>query len=333
MLITGEAIGGGMYKSPIFSEYFHNMKIVVADIETTGLSPKNSIVMLCGAVAEHRGGRRAGQIFAANASEEKELLEIYSDWLSKFDAVITYNGQSFDLPFIKKRMYYHGMNTSKLDRLYSMDLYRIVKYYSFLPDILPDLKQKSVESYLGDSNERTDKIDGAENIRLYDIYQKAKGEERENALSEILLHNRDDIVRLSDILRILQNLDLHEIMYGEGFPVKIDEMLLNVGKTKIRSNRILVSGSIYGIKNSLHLFDDGMELDIDAKRHSFSMKLECRVSEGIVFADAESWKMDPSTFDKTDGWGSGYLVLRDAKGIRHHESNLLIKALLTSLLG
>ena len=332
MLITKETVGGAIYNSTIFSEYFHDMKILVTDIETTGLSPKNSIVMLCGVLTDYGGERRAGQIFAAGTAEEKELLERYSEWLSKFDAVITYNGQNFDLPFIKKRMQKHGISTANLDRMYSLDLYRVVRYYSFLPDILPDLKQKSVEIYLGDSDERTDKIDGAENIRLYDIYQNAKGFEKENALSQILLHNRDDIVRLSDILRIIQSLNFHEIMHGEGFPVKINGMMLHTGKTQIKSNRLIVKGSVYGAEKSLHFFDEGIEFNIDARKHSFNINLECKSTEGIVFADAELLKIEPSIFDNTDGWGSGYIVIKDDGGVRYHEVNLLIRELLMMLL-
>lgn len=333
MLITREDIQGKMYSSPILSEYFEDLSMVVADIETTGLSPKNSIVMLGGVVAERDANRRAAQIFAASEEEEKELLERYIKWLSHFDIVITYNGQSFDLPFIRKRLIHHGLNTFELDRLYSLDLYRVVKYHSFLPELLTDLKQKSVEIYLGDSSARTDKIGGAENIKLYDSYKHSSGAEQENALSQILLHNRDDIVRLSDMLRLLQNLDFHEIMHGEGFPLRIGDVLLHVEKPKLKSGLMFVGGKIYGATKDIHIFLESIEFKLDIQKRSFELKVELKELESLALADTEALEFEPRMFDNTGGWASGYLVLKDDDGIRYQEVNLIIRLILQRIFG
>ena len=41
-----ERLKGPLFDSPIFSEYFSGMNMIVADIETTGLSPARSAVIL-----------------------------------------------------------------------------------------------------------------------------------------------------------------------------------------------------------------------------------------------------------------------------------------------
>ena len=75
-----------------------------------------------------------------------------------------------------------------------------------------------MEVYLGDAADRKDKIDGAKSVELYYEYGRSSGGERESLRNVILLHNRDDIVRLADMMRILRTLNLHEILYAEGFP-------------------------------------------------------------------------------------------------------------------
>ena len=59
--IIEEHLQGTLFDSPIFSEYFSGMNVVVADIETTGLSPAKAAVVLAGAVTGEGGRRKAIQ--------------------------------------------------------------------------------------------------------------------------------------------------------------------------------------------------------------------------------------------------------------------------------
>ncbi len=61
------------------------------DIETTGLSPQSSIITLVGILDTH--GYHSF-IYDRNLSDLREALE-------KYDLIVTYNGASFDLPFIE----------------------------------------------------------------------------------------------------------------------------------------------------------------------------------------------------------------------------------------
>ena len=77
-----ERLKGPLFDSPIFSEYFSGMNMIVADIETTGLSPARSAVILGGAVTADGGGRKAVQFFADTVREERELLVQYAEPVS-----------------------------------------------------------------------------------------------------------------------------------------------------------------------------------------------------------------------------------------------------------
>lgn len=330
--VIEEKLRGPLFDSPIFSEYFSGMRLTVADIETTGLSPVRSAVILGGAVVGDRGDRKAVQYFADTVRDEKELLIRYAELLSETDVAVTFNGQRFDLPFLRKRMERHRIDTSPLDRIYSMDIYRILKYHSHLPKILPNLKQKTVEIFLGDSTERKDEIDGARSVELYYEYGRSTGEEREKLREKILLHNRDDIVRLSDMMRILRTLNLHEILYTEGFPALAGETDVCVKKIKIKKNMICAEGMVYGPHSSYHCFGDGYEFVLSGDSPDFQLNIFTEDVSGNLIADTVQMNIDCPTLRDMGGYESGFLILREGENLNYREINTLIKSILGGLL-
>lgn len=327
-----ERLKGPLFDSPIFSEYFSGMNMIVTDIETTGLSPARSAVILGGAVMADGGGRKAVQFFADTVREERELLVRYAELLSEADVAVTFNGQRFDLPFLKKRMEYHRIDTSPLDRLYSMDIYRILRYHSHLPKILPNLKQKTVEAFLGDSAERKDEIDGAESVELYYEYGKSTGEKRDRLRERILLHNRDDIVRLSDMMRILRTLNLHEILYEEGFPALAGEADVFVRKIKTKKNMICAEGMVYGPHSSYRCFGDGYEFVLSGDSPDFQLNIFAEDVSGNMVADTVQMKVDCPSLREMGGYESGFLILRERENLNYREINSLIRNILGGLL-
>ena len=75
----------------------------VFDIETTGLSPKFCKVILIGIVYNKNNQTIIKQFFASNDDEEKELLLAFIDEIKSFDKHITFNGFTFDIPFLNSR--------------------------------------------------------------------------------------------------------------------------------------------------------------------------------------------------------------------------------------
>lgn len=332
MRITQETVKGPMYRSAILEEYFTEQQVAAADIETTGLSPRNCSVILGGLTVAKGEDRLAVQYFADHPEEEAELLDRYVGMLTRYDVAVTFNGNSFDLPFLKKRMKALGIDTTGLEAMYSFDLYRILKKYSVLPELLPDLKQKTVEKYMGLSQSRSDMIDGAQSVRLYYEYLESRGERREELLDQILLHNRDDIVKLTEIAHILRQLDLHEIFYKEGFPVKAHGRKAVIHKIKTGRNGLKIEGAVSGDPLPYQSFTSGMEMSVDQKG-AFTFRIPLEEVGGYQVTDLKMMGMDCEELAALPGYESGYLILLDPeKQVRYHEVNRLSGRMTAALL-
>lgn len=74
---------------------------VILDIETTGLSAKVNHISSIGLLLDYMGQNKFIFLFAEEG-EEKEILEEFLEIINSIKPIISFNGQNFDLPFIKK---------------------------------------------------------------------------------------------------------------------------------------------------------------------------------------------------------------------------------------
>lgn len=86
-----------------FETYFGGLSMGVLDIETSGLSPESSQVILVGILSARRedGALIMKQFFAEDPGEEEALLKAVDRDYQNLDFLVTYNGRAFDLPFWK----------------------------------------------------------------------------------------------------------------------------------------------------------------------------------------------------------------------------------------
>ena len=84
------------------SDYLNGNSCFI-DIETTGLSRSKNMIYLIGLLYFDftQNAWVLNQYFANNMDKEGALLKEFISNISKFDHIITYNGNSFDLPFIE----------------------------------------------------------------------------------------------------------------------------------------------------------------------------------------------------------------------------------------
>lgn len=175
--------------------------LLFLDIETTGLSPNTSVIYLIGCCYYRNSQWICEQFFATNPSEECEILTAFLDVMKKYPILIHFNGNQFDLPFIKKRCDALSIPCD-FDKACGIDIYkRIFPYRFFLK--LSNCKQKTLESFLGIN--RDDKYQGGELIAVYHEYCQSHDAE---ALSLLLLHNHDDIEGMLMLLPVLTYTDL-----------------------------------------------------------------------------------------------------------------------------
>ena len=204
------------YHSKAFDFYFGDLSVGSFDIETTGLSPERCYVILIGFMELSDSGCRLHQFFAESLSEEEDIIRAFLNEAAKTDALLTYNGKSFDVPFMEKRMsLYPALSDEKL-RFFDMDIYPVLRNFSTLRSFLPNLKQKTVEDFMGLWDSREDEISGAESVDLYFRYLADHDPETEEL---ILCHNRDDVLQLARLLPVLRKADLHRAMFETGFPM------------------------------------------------------------------------------------------------------------------
>ena len=197
-------------KTPLPASDAHTKEIftkstLLLDIETTGLSAGNAQIYLIGCACLRDGALCVTQFFSEQAQGEAEILSAFLKFLAPFDTVITYNGQSFDLPFLAARCAWHRIQ-EQLSSLRHIDLFRQVSPYRRVLK-LPDMKQKTLEHFLGISRE--DKFTGKELIQIYQEY--AAGGHAEKA-SLLKLHNYEDMVGMAGLLPALS---YHRLFQGD----------------------------------------------------------------------------------------------------------------------
>ncbi len=201
-------------------------EILFFDIETTGLSATSSYIYLIGCIDCIGGMVTLRQWFLDDISEEKLLIQSFLAHASGFKKLVHYNGTTFDVPFLQKKCQRHRLRCT-IEPLESIDLYRQLTLLRRLFQ-LPDLKQKTVEHFLGLSRE--DIFSGSDLIPVYTEYlAKARLEALRassamspatsdfsqtglpaitdspaNALlTVLLLHNHEDLIGLYQIAGLL----------------------------------------------------------------------------------------------------------------------------------
>ena len=205
--------------------------ILFFDIETTGFTAKRSSIYLIGCAFFDGASFRLIQWLAENYDEEPKILEAFFDMTKNFTHIVHFNGNNFDIPFIRQKCEVHQLPYT-FDHLTGIDLYkRIVPYKAFLK--LPNCKQKSVELFLG--VQRKDTYNGGNLINVYHDYVKAPSDPARHLL---LLHNADDIRGLIRTFPILAYYDMFHMplkakkvqanTYTDYYGVKRQELLLRV---------------------------------------------------------------------------------------------------------
>ena len=171
------------------------------DIETTGLSPANSVCYLIGCAYFRDDEFHSVQFLAEDYSEEELVLYNFFNFAKYFKTLIHYNGNLFDLPYVQAKSVLYDMPFT-LDGFNGIDIYRrIIPYKSFLN--MASLKQKSIEDFL--RFKRDDSYTGGELIAVYHDYIKNPTEFKKELL---LQHNYDDLRGMVNIVPVLSFCDI-----------------------------------------------------------------------------------------------------------------------------
>ena len=199
-----------------FKSKYYDEEAVFLDIETTGLSPMRSFIYLIGLVFIDlkKLTMHITQLIAEDRDEEEDILKLMKERLKGYKTVVTYNGNSFDLPFIAKRSERYGIEPIVMD---SFDMYEKLRLHKDTLK-LDGLKQKNIEKKLGITRE--DRYNGGECISFYKDYVKNKNQE---SFDRFVLHNYDDLLYMPATMSILDLLDEKITIDIDGRKYKFDK--------------------------------------------------------------------------------------------------------------
>ncbi len=158
-------------------EYFKDY-VVYLDIETTGLSPRDSGITVIGL---YDGIKERAFVMGDNLHE-------FADEIAKYKMIITFNGARFDLPFIKQSL------NVQLDQIH-IDLLYPLKRLGYSGGL------KAIERILG-IYRPTDigDVDGFEAVSLWFDYQM-NGNKR--ALEKLVKYNLEDTRNLKPLMEFV----------------------------------------------------------------------------------------------------------------------------------
>ena len=202
-----------IYSGQIFDLYHGGLKPCIFDIETTGLSAqRGNKIILTACLIPNSTGVTITQFLAENPYEEDRVIMATMNFLKdeSVDYLITYNGASFDIPFMKQRL--ATKNLPYVLNMYEFDLYNFIRSNTGLKSQIGSLSQKNVERHFGISSNRKDVISGRESVKLFAEYAI----NQDSVIEKIILtHNREDVLQLCHLFNIIGRNNFGAVL-GEG---------------------------------------------------------------------------------------------------------------------
>lgn len=175
----------------LFPEFRHTCAFL--DIETTGLNSSSQITT----IALYNGKEIHYFVQGQNLSS-------FLDEIKKYTVLITYNGRSFDIPFIED--YFNiKLPHSQIDLRY------ILQNLGFKGGL------KKCEKALGIDREELDGVDGYFAVLLWNEYQR-NGNQK--ALETLLAYNIEDVINLETLMIKSYNLNINETPFSDSHTIK-----------------------------------------------------------------------------------------------------------------
>lgn len=204
--------------------------VLFFDIETTGLSARSAGLYLIGMLTYTDKNWTLLHFFCEDVADEPAVLQAFFELLRTKKTLISYNGDGFDIPFLRHMVEQYGLPYS-FDAVESFDLFKKFRPLKRLLN-LPDLKLKSCERFLG--IDREDRFTGGELIEVYFEWQKTKAPA---LLDTLLLHNAEDIANLPNLLPLLR----YRALPHSDFQLRAHERLQDAGTPLVHLSFTLLS--------------------------------------------------------------------------------------------
>ena len=168
--------------------FCQDQDFAIVDIETLGLSERP--IILLGIAKPTKTHVCTSQFLLRDIQDEPGAIWALISQIEPNLSLITYNGRSFDIPYIKQRLAYYGLD-APLDNPH-FDVLHFTR--RALRHKLSDCKLETVEKYIG--IKRDINIPGALVPHYYETYMRTKNP---GPLVAIVEHNRQDLLTLGTL--------------------------------------------------------------------------------------------------------------------------------------
>ncbi|MBE7556397.1 MAG: ribonuclease H-like domain-containing protein [Anaerolineales bacterium] len=169
--------------------------LVFLDTETSGLAGgTGTYAFLIGVGRFHGDHFHLAQFFMRDPMEEPAQLAALTDYLQPCDALVTFNGKSFDVPLLNTRYTVHGRTTPLLSPA-QLDLLHLAR--RLWRDRLPSRALGQLEIHILGAQRSHDDVPGWLIPQLYFDYLRS-GDAR--PLKGVFYHNAMDVLAMAALL-------------------------------------------------------------------------------------------------------------------------------------
>jgi uncharacterized protein YprB with RNaseH-like and TPR domain len=174
------------------SEITHE-DVIFMDVESTGLG--NSPLFLIGIMVWEGDGFETRQFFARDYAEEAAVIRLFLDACSRKKLLVTFNGKTFDFPYIRTRAAATGIPFD-VDP-HHVDMLHVCR--RIWRRRLPDCKLQTLETLVCNRMRHGD-IPGSEIPDAYHEYVRTRDAWQ---MIDVLKHNMLDLVTMADLMNRL----------------------------------------------------------------------------------------------------------------------------------
>ena len=213
-------------ENPYLNEIYKES--VFIDVETTGLSRTYSDIISITFLLYEDDKYKIYQIFCQYKIDQPDALKHLKEMIKSKKYIVTYNGNSFDLPMLEEKAKKYSIALS-FDLFIKIDLYNYVQKLRYKINT-HDLKLKTLEEYF--CIERNESLGGKDIITLYEAY---KLEPRKEFSYLILKHNYEDVYNLPFVMNNIFNL-YDDVIYLKNIIVPINNDDISIKKNSLQCN-------------------------------------------------------------------------------------------------
>ena len=174
--------------------FCRNENLAIVDIETLAVSfsrPDPPIILL-GIANVEKNEVCTHQFLLRDLSDEFGAIWSFLSHIRNGSSIVTYNGEKFDIPYIKQRLAYYGMKNSLSNPHFDAIHFARRKLWGKLPDC----RLGTIEKYFGIQRGKID-IPGALVPHFYETYLKTHNV---GPLVAIVTHNKQDLIKLGTVV-------------------------------------------------------------------------------------------------------------------------------------